>query len=121
MSTITDRRERLLTIVSNANRTGDTETITEAIRCAPIGLLSRWDRALLALLPTAGAADVLEIEQRVADGVVTAGNFIEALRTLGWPETTIEAAVRNVSTLPAWSGWGTPDQRDSLGERKVAA
>lgn len=114
----TDRRERLLAIVTRAYIIGDTEALTEAIRCAPFGILSRWERVLLALLPTACAADALLIDHRVADGVISASEFTAALRHLGWPESTIDTAVRNVSMLPAW---GTPDGRDSANAVEVAA
>lgn len=117
----TDRRERLLTIVSSANRAGDTVALAEAIHCAPVGVISRWERALLSAIPTVSAIDSLLIESRVAAGILDVVAFAAVLREIGWDEDAIESAERNVSTLPAWNGWGTPDERDSAIDQGVAA
>ena len=112
------RRECLLTLISSANRAGDTEAVTEAIRCAPVGILSRWDSALLSLLPTLDAARCLTVEYHVDRGVLDVHAFAYVLGELDWSALAIYQAARNVSTLPAW---GTPDERDAAATVQVVA
>ena len=114
----TDKRAHLLTLISSANRAGDAEALADAIRCAPVGILSRWERALMSVIPTVNAIDTLLIESRVEVGILDVVGFAAVLREIGWDEDAIESAVRNVSTLPAW---GTPDERDSADDQAVAA
>ena len=108
-----DRRPRVLKLVSRAALAGDDEAIAAAIRGLPVGVLSRWERALLSLIPTVNAVNTLMIQARVEIGIREESEFREVLGEVGWMLSMIDRAVINVRELPAFDAWGPPDERDS--------
>ena len=110
-SSTSDRREHALSLAAAAARAGDDEALADAIRCAPVGVLSRWERHLLSMIPVLSAANVAIVQERVAVGVREADDYAAVLSELGW---TLAQVDRSVITIGAMTGpsWGTPDGRD---------